>query len=86
MRDFIEITDFQDTELDVFARLTEAQLLNRFEPKKGMFIAESPKVIARAQGACLLQARCQQRHLVADRSRCWGARCCRRDALHRRLG
>ena len=51
MRDFIEITDFQDPELDVFARLTEAQLLNRFEPKKGMFIAESPKVIARALDA-----------------------------------
>ena len=48
MRDFIEITDFQDPELDVFARLTEAQLLNRFEPAKGMFIAESPKVIHRA--------------------------------------
>ena len=45
MKEFIEITDFQDPELDVFARLTEAQLLNRFEPKKGMFIAESPKVI-----------------------------------------
>ena len=39
---FIEITDFHAPELDVYARLTEAQLLNRFEPKKGMFIAESP--------------------------------------------
>ena len=39
-----EITDFYAPELDVYARLTEAQLLNRFEPKKGMFIAESPKV------------------------------------------
>ena len=45
---FTEITDFQAPELDVYARLTEAQLLNRFEPKKGMFIAESPKVIQRA--------------------------------------
>ena len=36
-----EITDFEAPELDVYARLTEAQLLNRFEPKKGMFIAES---------------------------------------------
>lgn len=34
--------------LDVFARLTEAQLRNRKEPEKGIFIAESPKVIARA--------------------------------------
>ena len=47
----IEITDFTAPELDVYARLTEAQLLNRFEPKKGMFIAESPKVILRALDA-----------------------------------
>mgnify|MGYP002514730538 CR=1 FL=1 len=46
-----EITDFSAPELDVYARLTEAQLLNRFEPKKGMFIAESPKVIQRALDA-----------------------------------
>ncbi len=51
MREFTEILDFHDPELDVYARLTEAQLLNRFEPKKGMFIAESPKVIARALDA-----------------------------------
>ena len=50
MGDFVEITDFTAPELDVYARLTEAQLLNRFEPRKGMFIAESPKVIARALG------------------------------------
>ncbi len=43
-----EITDFSAPELDVYARLTEAQLLNRFEPEKGLFIAESPKVIHRA--------------------------------------
>ena len=48
MPNIIEITDFHAPELDVYARLTEAQLLNRFEPKKGMFIAESPKVIMRA--------------------------------------
>ena len=46
-----EITDFSAPELDVYARLTEAQLLNRFEPQKGMFIAESPKVIHRALDA-----------------------------------
>ncbi len=51
MKELIQITDFSAPELDVFARLTEAQLLNRFEPKKGMFIAESPKVIARALDA-----------------------------------
>ncbi len=50
----IEITDFSHPALDVYARLTEAQLLNRFEPAKGMFIAESPKVIHRALDAgCL---------------------------------
>lgn len=47
----IEITDFSCPELDVFARLTEAQLRNRLEPEKGVFIAESPKVIYRALDA-----------------------------------
>lgn len=44
----IEITDYNAPELDVYARLTEAQLLNKDHPEEGMFIAESPKVIARA--------------------------------------
>ena len=47
----IEITDFSAPELDVYARLTEAQLMNRFEPAKALFIAESPKVIHRALDA-----------------------------------
>ena len=51
MANVIEITDFSAPQLDVYARLTEAQLLNRFEPAKGMFIAESPKVIHRALDA-----------------------------------
>ena len=51
MSNVIEITNFSAPELDVYARLTEAQLLNRFEPAKGMFIAESPKVIHRALDA-----------------------------------
>lgn len=51
MANVVEITDFTAPELDVYARLTEAQLLNREEPKKGMFIAESPKVIERALDA-----------------------------------
>ena len=63
MKDFIEITDFSDPELDVYARLTEAQLLNRFEPKKGMFIAESPKVIMRA-----LDAGCEPVSLLVERN------------------
>ena len=48
MPNIIEITDFSAPELDVYARLTQAQLRNRLEPEKGVFIAESPKVIARA--------------------------------------
>ena len=44
----IEITNFSDPALDVYARLTEAQLMNRFDPSNAMFIAESPKVIHRA--------------------------------------
>lgn len=59
----IEITDFNAPELDVYARLTEAQLLNRFEPKKAMFIAESPKVIMRA-----LDAGCTPVSLLVERS------------------
>lgn len=47
----IEITDFLAPELDVYARLSENQLLNRAEPEKGIFIAESPKVIERALNA-----------------------------------
>lgn len=59
---YTEITNFNAPELDVYARLTEAQLLNRFEPKKGMFIAESPKVIQRA-----LDAGCQPVSLLVER-------------------
>ena len=47
----IEITDIAAPELDVFARLTEAQLRNRLEPEKGIFVAESPKVISVALDA-----------------------------------
>ena len=47
----IHLTDFGAPELDVYARLTEAQLLNRHNLKEGLFIAESPKVIDRALNA-----------------------------------
>ncbi len=47
----IEITNFSDPALDVYARLTEAQLMNRFDPSNAMFLAESPKVIHRALDA-----------------------------------
>lgn len=51
MANFIEITRFDDPRLDVYARLTEAQLAQVPGPKTGLFIAESPKVIARALDA-----------------------------------
>ena len=51
MSNIIEITDFLDPALDVYARLTENQLLNRENPENAMFIGESPKVIERALDA-----------------------------------
>lgn len=51
MPKIIEITDFHAPELDPYARLTQNQLRNRLEPEKGIFIAESPKVIDRALDA-----------------------------------
>lgn len=58
----IEITDIHQPGLDVFARLTEAQLRNKLEPEKGIFIAESPKVISLA-----LAAGCQPVSLLMER-------------------
>lgn len=51
MTEIIEITDFSAPELDVYARLTENQLLNREHPEDGLFIAESPIVAERALNA-----------------------------------
>ncbi len=51
MPTIIEITDFSAPELDIYARLSENQLLRYHEPKPGIFIAESPKVIERALSA-----------------------------------
>lgn len=51
MSNIIEITNFEAPELDIYARLTEVQLLRLHEPKPGIFIAESPKVIERALNA-----------------------------------
>ena len=48
MPNIVEITDFHDPILDVYARLTERQLVNNEHPVNGMFIAESPNVILRA--------------------------------------
>ena len=59
------MTDLSAPELDVFARLTEAQLRSRREPEKGIFIAESPKVIrlALAAGIEPLALLMEPRHL-----------------------
>ena len=67
-RGAIEITDLSDPRLDVFARLTEAQLRSRLEPEKGIFIAESPKVIHRA-----LDGGCQPVSLLMERKDIEGA-------------
>lgn len=58
----MEISDLSLPELDVFARLTEAQLRSRAEPEKGIFIAESTKVIRRA-----LDAGCEPVALLTER-------------------
>lgn len=51
MANIVELTSYEDPNLDVYARLTEAQLRNKLEPELGVFIAESPKVIGRALDA-----------------------------------
>lgn len=64
----IRIQDLSAPELDMFARLTEAQLRNVKEPEKGIFIAESPKVINTAldAGCQPLALLMEQRHLEGD--------------------
>lgn len=68
MPHIIEVTDLTAPELDVYARLTEAQLRNRLEPDKGVFIAESPKVIATALDAGYepLSLLMERRHIEGD--------------------
>lgn len=51
MNKIIEITDLDSPQLDVYARMSEAQLLHYYEPEEGIFIAESPLVIERALDA-----------------------------------
>ena len=76
MPNIIEITDFHAPELDVFARLTEAQLRNRLEPEKGVFIAESPKVIDRALDAgCTPKALLMERKHIEGQAKDLIARC-----------
>lgn len=76
MSNIIEITDFHAPELDVYARLTENQLLNRHEPEKGLFIAESPKVIERALDAgCIPVSLLLERKHIAGQAQHIVARC-----------
>ena len=71
-----EITDFSAPELDVYARLTENQLVNRAEPEKGMFIAESPLVIGRALDAgCVPVSFLMETQHVAGKGASLLARC-----------
>ena len=51
MKNIIEISDFSAPELDIYARLTENQLVSRADPENALFIAESPVVIQRALDA-----------------------------------
>ena len=68
MPQIIALTDLSRPELDVFARLTEVQLRSRLEPEKGIFIAESPKVITLALDAGYepLSLLMEPRHLTGD--------------------
>ena len=76
MSNIIEITDFNDPQLDVYARLTENQLLNRHEPDKGIFIAESPKVIERALNAgCVPVSILMEKKHIEGEGRAILARC-----------
>ena len=76
MPNIIEITDLSLPALDVFARLTEAQLRSRLEPEKGVFIAESPKVIQRAlDSGALPMALLMERRKIDGPARDILARC-----------
>lgn len=64
----IEITSLDHEGVQVFGTLTEAQLRNRIEPEKGIFIAESPKVINVALNAGFepLSLLCERKHIEGD--------------------
>lgn len=64
----IEITSLEDQSLEVYGTLTEAQLRNKLEPQKGIFIAESPKVINVALDAGFepVSLLCERKHIDGD--------------------
>ena len=76
MPNIIEITDFFAPELDIYARLSEVQLLNRADPENALFIAESPNVIERALNAgCMPVSFLMERKHVEGKGREILARC-----------
>ena len=64
----IEISSLKHEGVEVFSTLTEAQLRNKVEPEKGVFIAESPKVIKVALDAGYepLALLCERKHIEGD--------------------
>lgn len=78
MANVIYLNSIDDPALDVYARLTEAQIRNRLEPEKGVFIAESPKVIRLAldAGCVPVSFLMEEKHIAGDAkdllSRCPG--------------
>ena len=70
MPNIIEICDFAAPELDVYARLTENQLVDRADPANGLFIAESPNVILRAlDGGCVPVSLLMERKHIEGQAR-----------------
>ena len=77
MVSIIEIQNFSDPALDLYARLTENQLLNRADPENALFIAESPLVIGRALDAgCKPVSFLMERQHIEGKGREILARCC----------
>ena len=68
MAKIVEITDISAPELDIYARLTQAQLRNRKEPDRGIFIVESPKVfhLALDAGCTPLSLLMERKHITGD--------------------
>lgn len=71
MPEIIEITDFNAPELDPYARLSEAQLMNRDRPEEALFIGESPKVVERALDAgCVPVSLLMERKHIEGEGKC----------------
>ncbi len=64
----VEIKSLNEPGVEVYGSLTEAQLRNRLDPERGIFVAESPKVIAVAldAGYVPLSLLCERRHITGD--------------------